>query len=76
MGNLIDLYEEIADFVEQVESLANDVPDFEDKEYVENDLNDAKDTLNQWLENNKEWYDKQMRKEEFMRNAEFERSRL
>lgn len=76
MGDLIDLYEEIADFVEQVESLANDVPDFEDKEYVENDLNDAKDTLNQWLENNKEWYDKQMRKEEFMRNAEFERSRL
>lgn len=76
MGDLIDLYEEIADFVEQIESLANDVPDFEDKEYVENDLNDAKDTLNQWLENNKEWYDKQMRKEEFMRNAEFERSRL
>lgn len=76
MGDLIGLYEEIADFVEQVESLANDVPDFEDKEYVENDLNDAKDTLNQWLENNKEWYDKQMRKEEFMRNAEFERSRL
>lgn len=76
MGDLIDLYEEIADFVEQVESLANDVPDFEDKEYVKNDLNDAKDTLNQWLENNKEWYDKQMRKEEFMRNAEFERSRL
>lgn len=76
MGDLIDLYEEIVNFVEQVESLANDVPDFEDKEYVENDLNDAKDTLNQWLENNKEWYDKQMRKEEFMRNAEFERSRL
>ena len=76
MGDLIDLYEEIAGFVEQVESLANDVPDFEGKEYVENDLNDAKDTLNQWLENNKEWYDKQMRKEEFMRNAEFERSRL
>ena len=44
-GDLLDLYEEVSNFSDSVANLIEDVPEFENKDYVEGDLKDAKNVL-------------------------------
>lgn len=74
--SLIDTYEEVEDFIESLEKIKNDIPDFDGKIWCEDYLLDVLKVCEDWVEENQEEYFK-LRKEEIDElNYEFEKSRL
>ena len=45
MENLADTYEEVLEFMENVKSFIDDIPDFEEKDYCEDYLSDIVNRL-------------------------------
>lgn len=76
MENLIDTYEEVLEFMENVKGFFSDVPDFSEKYYCEDYLLDVIKLCSEWLEQNQEEYIKARTEEENSLIREYERSRL
>lgn len=76
MENLADTYEEVLEFMENVKSFIDDIPDFEEKDYCEDYLSDIVKLCSDWLEQNQEEYLKIKTEEENSLIREYERSRL
>lgn len=76
MENLIDTYEEVLEFMENVKGFFGDVPDFSEKYYCEDYLLDIIKLCSEWLEQNQEEYIKARTEEENSLIREYERSRL
>lgn len=76
MENLADIYEEVLEFMENVKSFIDDIPDFEEKDYCEDYLSDIVKLCSDWLEQNQEEYLKIKTEEENSLIREYERSRL
>lgn len=76
MESLTDTYEEVLEFMENIISFIDDIPDFEEKNYCEDDLSDIIKLCSDWLEQNQEEYLKIKTEEENSLIREYERSRL
>lgn len=76
MENLIDIYEEVVEFMENMESFIGDVPDFDGEYYCEDYLLEIVKICSDWLEEHQEKYLKEKTEEENSLIREYERSRL
>lgn len=75
MENLIDTYEEVLDFMEELHNIVEDIPEFEDSNWVDNYLTNALKLCSDWLEQNEEEYGRLKAEEEIALNREYERSK-
>ena len=76
MENLIEQYEEIYDFMQDLQKKIDDIPDFEESYWVNDYLVTAVDLCSAWLEKHEEEYYRLRSEEEIALNREYERSKL
>ena len=70
------MFEQVYDFASELKHGLSDVPNFEGKEDVEDYLKEAKRICEEWIEENKERFNKIYYNELKAMNEEFERSVL
>ena len=76
MADFLDTYEEVSNFIEKIESLKDEIPEFSDSIWCEDALIDIQNTCETWLEDNREEYWRLRREEQNYADREFERDRL
>lgn len=74
--SLIDTYEEVEDFIENLERIKYDIPDFDGKFWCGDYMNDILNICEEWIEVHQEEYYKLRQEEVEQLDYEFEKSRL
>lgn len=74
--SLVDIYEEVEDFIDKLTKIKDDIPDFDEKFWCEDYLTDTIRMCEEWIEEHQEDYFKLRQQEIDELNYEFEKSRL
>ena len=74
--SLIDTFEEVEDFIENIEKVKNDIPDFDGKFWCGDYFMDILNICEEWIEAHQEEYYKLRQEEINQLNYEFEKDRL
>ena len=76
MPNILDVYEDVEDFLDKIESLKFDIPRFENTDWCEDYINDIISLCNEWLDEHQSEYQKARYKEQLAIDEDYERSKL